>query len=188
MKEIYSCTFFLFIPLLIIAGSTQKGQLHFCGSAENDLYQLVLAENFEVFRYDNPLNAVSNAPSGTAVIIAAGGYPEEITLIPEGVYELASQKNIRLYVEYPRSVPGLEISGKKYHAQLERGVVTSSVFGETLKPMARRPGSLKRPRYPNAPFLVVRVLPYCIPGIRWNINLAPWPILAFREIMRSPSL
>ncbi|WP_430965236.1 hypothetical protein [Spongiimicrobium sp. 2-473A-2-J] len=135
MKKIRQYALCLLTLLLIVTGCAQKKRLHFCGSAENDLYQLLIAEKFNVHRYDTPEAAVANAPKGSGVIIAADAYPEERTVVPHSVYEMAAQKKVRLYMEYPQSVPGLEISGKRHHATLERGVVSSTVFGEALKPM-----------------------------------------------------
>jgi hypothetical protein len=66
----------------------------------------------------------------------ANKYPAKATPIPDHVYEIARKKKLRLYVEYPDHVPGLEIGQEPVRMQLERAVVTSEFFGDRLKPMS----------------------------------------------------
>lgn len=50
------------------------------------------------------------------------------------VFELAAKKHLRLYVEFPASLPGVEL-GKPRGIRWERGVITSGAFGPELTPM-----------------------------------------------------
>jgi len=49
---------------------------------------------------------------------------------------LANKKQLRLYIEYPSALPDLSVPDTALNTHLERGVVTSDLFGSTLKPMS----------------------------------------------------
>ena len=49
-------------------------------------------------------------------------------------FERVKSKNIRLYIEYPNSLPGLK-TGAIQKTEWERGVVTSDAFGKSLEKM-----------------------------------------------------
>ena len=117
-------------------GSTAGGQapLIFVSAPENDLYRIMSESGWNYPRYDDPRKAVDSAPNGSALLILADGYPEKATDVPDDVFKAASGKKLRLYVEFPASVPGVKLGGVQ-STKWERGVITSDVFGDTLKPM-----------------------------------------------------
>jgi hypothetical protein len=130
----------LHVTGLILCVSTsawpQQIPLAFSGSAANDLYMLLQKEDFDLKRYDTPEEAVMHAPKGTAVIIVSDSYPEVTSGISAELYKKIKRKGLKLYIEYPASFPGLEISPQVFQANLERGVVTSDVFGTKLPLMS----------------------------------------------------
>ncbi|MEX2592810.1 MAG: hypothetical protein WD426_08545 [Anditalea sp.] len=134
------CIYFhsIFFLLLLTSAYGQKMVISFCGSNENDLYLLLEKENFELRSYANPGEAIENAPEGTGVIIVSDTYPEVSFTSPitQQMLNMAQRKKLKLYMEYPASFPGLEIIPKPVATRLERGVVTSDVFGDNLKPMS----------------------------------------------------
>ncbi|HFE53746.1 MAG TPA: hypothetical protein ENK07_09885, partial [Bacteroidetes bacterium] len=95
----------------------------FSCSPENDLYQVVQANGIATARYDSPLEAVTAAPEGAAVLILADGYPEQKTPVDSTVYRLWAQRNLRLYVEFPAALPGGK-TGRIHRTRWERAVVT----------------------------------------------------------------
>ncbi|MCE5251440.1 hypothetical protein LLG96_14600 [bacterium] len=101
---------------------------------DNDLYHVVAGRMKETARYDTALDAVRSAPAGSGVLILADGYPDEPTPVGQEVYETAAKKNLRLYVEYPSSLPGIAV-GKPRDTSLERGVVTAGAFGAGVSAM-----------------------------------------------------
>lgn len=109
-------------------------QLIFSCYENNDLYKVLSAGSREYPRYDTPDEAVQKAPNGAGLLILADGYPDKTTNIASESFELAEKKNLRLYIEYPKNLPGIE-AGKPREAVLERGVVTSDVFGNSLSTM-----------------------------------------------------
>ena len=101
-----------------------------CGP-DNDLYSAFDAGGRRVLRFDDAAAAVEGAPPGSAVLILADGYPEKPTAIDPALLERARGKNLRLYVEYPSALPGLEV-GAPRGAEWERLVVASDAFGADL--------------------------------------------------------
>lgn len=116
--------------------SGTKRSLIFCGNATNDLYKVLKVEGFIIKRVDSPSNAIISAPERSAVFIIADGYPERRTEISPKLLELARQKKLRLYIEYPAALPDLHMADTVMEARLERGIVMSDVFGDNLKPMS----------------------------------------------------
>ena len=76
--------------------------LVFASAETNDLYQ-VASESLGIApaRYDTALEAVDAAQQGDGVLILADGYPETTTQVPAEVFDLAAEKNLRLYIEFP---------------------------------------------------------------------------------------
>jgi len=106
----------------------------FCCVEENDLYRVLDAGGMRCPRYDDPAAAVSAAAEGDAVLLLADEYPRRAQTIAPAVFETARSKRLRLYVEYPGSLPGLEV-GQPRGTRWERGVITSKAFGPKLAPM-----------------------------------------------------
>ncbi len=106
----------------------------FCCRPDNDLYQVLGDGGAKYPRYDDPAAAVEAAPAGSGVLILADGYPEKPTVVAPAVFDAAAKKNLRLYVEYPGSLPGVRI-GEPKGDRLLRGVVTADIFGPSLPPM-----------------------------------------------------
>lgn len=119
---------------LSLANASQKSPVFLCCSADNDLYKVLKQNGIAVERFENSQEAVSKVSKGGGVMILADGYPAKVTEIEPSVFVLAKKKKIRLYVEYPSYVPGLEI-GKVFQDRFGRGVVTSKMFGSALEPM-----------------------------------------------------
>jgi hypothetical protein len=108
--------------------------LYFSCRADNDLYRTLLAGGAEYPRYDTPLAAVEAAEPATGVLILADEYPAKPTAVEPALFEAAAKKKLRLYVEFPSSLPDVQI-GEPKEDRLLRGVVTDDIFGESLPPM-----------------------------------------------------
>ena len=119
----------LALALLALAcNPAPRPNLILSAPADNDLHELLT----EFPRYDTPAEAIDAASEGAGVLILAGGYPETRTSIDETLFELAREKNLRLYIEYPEQIPDLTL-GDVRHAEWERGVVTTDAFGPALQ-------------------------------------------------------
>lgn len=115
------------------AAAEAGAPLVFACSPENDLYRAVTAGGTDCPCYTDGFEAVRAAAAGAGVLILADGYPEETTAVDTAVFEEAARKRLRVYIEYPQQLPGLEV-GSPRQVKFERGVVTSKLFGESLPP------------------------------------------------------
>lgn len=111
------------------AESSRKNALTFCCSPKNDLFNALTPQKYQ--RFDSPLAAIEHAKTNSAVLIFADGYPEKLTQLSEAELSLAQEKGLRLFIEFPKSLPGIEIGAMKT-TEWERGVVAASNFGNAL--------------------------------------------------------
>jgi hypothetical protein len=101
---------------------------------ENDLYKVLKASGIKCSRFGTPAEAIQKVSKGGGVLILADAYPGQRQVILPEMYASAEKKDIRLYIEFPDRVPGIE-TGETRHADLERGVITSEIFGAGLPAM-----------------------------------------------------
>jgi hypothetical protein len=134
-----SLTAIPFTPALVKA--SKRGPLHFSCREDNDLYRVARASGISCVRHDSAKEAVTQAARHAAVLVLAEGYPNEATRAEASVFQQAGQKGLRLYLEFPSSLPHISI-GKprmvalgRYHDILERDVVASNSFAPALKKM-----------------------------------------------------
>lgn len=111
------------------------GKLVFCCSRENDLYQTVASSAAAPLRFDELKEALHDASSGDAVLALADTYPIPSLNIDEETLHRAREKGLRLYLEYPLSVPKVDF-GEPRTAEWERLVVSSDFFRHGLPPMS----------------------------------------------------
>jgi len=119
--------------LAVIAGGAEAGAPRLtlrCGG-DNDLFRTLTASGYVCQRVDSNREAVERAVEGGAVLILADGYPAAPTVIEPDVLEAAARKKLRLYLEYPAALPGVELGPPKA-ARWERAVVNSDFFGPSL--------------------------------------------------------
>jgi hypothetical protein len=103
----------------------------FSCAADNDLYSTLLRLGHRIERFDKPIDAVRSAKEGSPVLILARKYPVQPVAISAEVAALARDKNLRLFIEFPESLPGIEV-GATEKIVWERGVVASDTFGPAL--------------------------------------------------------
>ena len=115
-----------------------KLDLVFACRADNDLFRVITADGTSYPRYDAPAKAIQQAPQGAGVLILADGYPKDRTPVEAAMFKEAAAKKLRVYLEYPSMLPGVEL-GKpryvkygRYGSVLERTVVSSELFGQDL--------------------------------------------------------
>lgn len=109
-------------------------KLVFACRAENDLYQVLTATGQTYPRFDSAAQAIAEAPAGCGVLILADDYPEKTTALDDALFEAAARNRLRLYVEYPQSLPKMEVGLPRELAH-GRAVATSEVFGDALPSM-----------------------------------------------------
>ncbi len=119
--------------LIMCAQGAEAAKLNllFSCKASNDLFKVLSDNGYECPRFDSPREAVAQAKAGSAVLILADEYPNAQTELDEAVYASAAQKGVKLYVEYPSMVPGVEL-GEVRTTEWERGVVANDSLGSRL--------------------------------------------------------
>lgn len=111
----------------------EQPRLTFCCSADNDLYRMLNAKQNEKYpRFESVEKAISEAPDESGVLILATHYPEKTTAVDANLFDLAAKKKLRVYLEYPEFLPGVEVNPPR-STQTERAVITSDFFGDDLK-------------------------------------------------------
>lgn len=125
-------TLIVTIVCIFCAMSAGAADLVFSCAADNDLYRVMTTDGTAYPRYDSAVEAVEQAPEGAGILILADGYPASPTNLDDPVYAQAVSKGLRLYVEYPASLPGTTVDAPK-RVDLERAVVATDVFGDTLE-------------------------------------------------------
>ena len=128
MRSLLSLSFIL---LLSFGCSEKRIVMHISCSPSSDLFQvLVKGEYFDIRRHDSPMEAVRHAKSGGGVIILADEYPSNTVGIPNELFEMAHKKKLKIYLEYPSFLPGMDV-GEAVTTKLERAVINSSFFEGT---------------------------------------------------------
>ena len=134
MNQTRQCSFIALLVLLGCLPTAFARPLIFCCTAENALFRVASSNHLELRRFETPEAAVEAAGEGDGVLVLADAYPAKTTLLDVTLFEKAAGKKLRIYVEYPGSLPGLKV-GSSRRTALERVVVVSDVFGASLKKM-----------------------------------------------------
>ena len=100
--------------------------------SDNDLYRVLCDSGLGCSRYDSTAAALSHAADSSGLMVLADGYPESLTPAAGPLYEEAARKHIRLYVEFPASLPDVDVRPVR-GIRWERAVVASDAFGAELR-------------------------------------------------------
>lgn len=105
-----------------VGRSIKRVTLRIAGGAANDLVRGLRQGGASFTQFDSAAEAINDALPGSAVLVLADGYPQQRTRIPADSLSVARQKKLKLYLEYPEAVPGIEF-GAQRGVQWERGIV-----------------------------------------------------------------
>lgn len=114
--------------------SCKQTDIHVYSSEDNDLYQLLLSSGHGVQRFNTIDQALELSSDGGTLVILAKDYPQQKTVLPEGFYQRAKEKNLKVYVEFPDRSPSGS-TGSITDTEKERLVVTSDFLGKELDTM-----------------------------------------------------
>ncbi len=112
------------LQVLESCGTGSRNRISISCSEDNDLFVTLKNNRIPCTRYDDPFEAVAEAKEGSGIMILADGYPEKTTAIDPELLNMADEKELRVYVEYPSWLPGLT-AGQPRNTYLERVVVTT---------------------------------------------------------------
>ncbi len=135
-KRLLYTLFCLPVLALLTSSNYPETTISLCGSSTNDLFQLMKRERIAFKQYTSTSAAIANAAEGSGVIITADGYPDKRLVISVTDLNRAAKKNLRLYIEYPASLPEMNIPDEVFVSKLERVVVTTDIFGKHLQRMS----------------------------------------------------
>ena len=131
--------------------------IHLCCAEGNDLYRVLLAGGVTVERYAEPDAALEAAPEHAGVCLLADGYPARGPRFTAELQALQRRKRLRLFVEYPDLLPGVDL-GDPQPTRRERVVVASSFFAPAVAPrriLALQGCWYRRAAVDRSPHLVV---------------------------------
>ena len=98
--------------------------LTLCCANDNDLFQGLVQGGARPARFDSADEAIEHAEPGSGVLVLADRYPAERTPLRPELLEKVKTKRLRLFIEYPQSLPGIEF-GEPRGIKWERAVVAS---------------------------------------------------------------
>lgn len=130
--------FLALITLSLLAYKQGKGQasLVICSSSDNDVTAVLKANAIPYRLYADPAKAVHAAAIGSGILFLGDDYPLRKVTLPDSIFLLARQKRLRAYIEYPASLPGVNIPDTVIRGKLERAVITADIFSPRLMPMS----------------------------------------------------
>jgi len=118
------------ISLLLVSGACTetKTNIHISCTSSNDITDILQKqENIRLVQHKSAISAVENANTGDAVLIFADEYPAKRVELSEDFFRIIREKKLRVYIEYPSYLPGIELKETEV-AHFERAVATSSFF------------------------------------------------------------
>jgi hypothetical protein len=105
--------------------------LVFACREDNDLYRALAESGERCPLFASLAEAIAHAPAGAGVLALADGYPRPAEAVSEAQLAAARAKGLRLYLEYPRALPGLDL-GEPRPTKWERVIVTGDRLGAEL--------------------------------------------------------
>ncbi len=105
-----------------------QSPVHIATSVENDLLSLFEANQLSYKRHTDAETAIEKAPRGSLVLLMADHYPAKRLSLSDRAFAKARQKKLNIYIEYPASFTGIDLSAKDKHIRLERAIVNTSAI------------------------------------------------------------
>ena len=94
-------------------------------NSDNDLLEILRENQLSYILYDTVEEAVKEIEDGVPLLLLAREYPERGISIDPSMLELIREKDLRVYLEYPESIPDISIQSGHKKIVRERGVVLS---------------------------------------------------------------
>ena len=106
-----------------------SSRLYFSCGKDDDLF--LALKDVSKSRFDTPAAAIRSARKRAAVLLLADSYPVRPVVLDPASAELARSKDLRVFIEFPASLPDMDV-GPVRHTAWERVVVSSDRFGAEL--------------------------------------------------------
>ena len=98
----------ILVVISISIFNTKNDKLIFVCSEDNDLYSNIVNSNGEYPRVASADKALEMAAPGSGILILADNYPDQKVFLPEDFYDKVEKKRLRVYIEFPDSLPGIK--------------------------------------------------------------------------------
>ena len=98
----------------------------------NDLFKVLKNSGFHISRSEDPRKALEISSAGESILILADEYPCNGVIIDNEALEMVRDKSLRVYIEYPKSLPSIKV-GEPREVRWERVVVSSKFFQPSLE-------------------------------------------------------
>jgi hypothetical protein len=105
-----------------------------CCEPGNDLLRVIQQSGSDVEHFPDPAQALDRVSEGGGLAVLAASYPDTPVRLDADFFAKAAAKHVRLFVEFPGFLPGIEV-GPVRKVTTERGVVASGFFGPALPAM-----------------------------------------------------
>lgn len=98
----------------------------------NDLYKILSDQGDRYPRYEDVHAMLEQAPTGAGILLLNDTYPKKGADLSEHAMSLIAEKRLRVFVEFPDSIPGVDF-GEPRQTKYERVIVSSSFFAPELE-------------------------------------------------------
>lgn len=100
------------------------------GAGNNDMVKGLTACKFRFSIYNRADEAIKKATVNSAVLLFAEGYPHNRLALSQASLKIIQEKRLKVYIEFPNEIPGIDFSSKLNAIKLERGIVhtTASIM------------------------------------------------------------
>lgn len=132
MKKLWYKYLTISLWLISVTACSVRNDINLSCSDDNDLYRTLVENRIECTRYDSPEEAIDNSADGSVLLILADNYPYKTTSMDPQLFYKAEAKKLRLYVEYPSFLPGMEM-GQPRGTHWERAVIASDAFAPEIE-------------------------------------------------------
>ncbi|KAL6072095.1 DUF608 domain-containing protein [Balamuthia mandrillaris] len=105
--------------------------LGFVCAPTNDVFALLSSDQsprVAVQRYDTVDEAINNAASNSGLLLLADSYPRFQVNVTSDQLTMAAKKNLRLFIEFPSSLPGLAFSAPQSPSYFRRVIAASNAL------------------------------------------------------------
>jgi len=109
-----------------------KPLIHIVSLPTNDLVKVLHKNGIPHQVHATQSSAIHAANQGDSVLLLAETYPETRTTVDDATWQAATEKKLRMFVEYPAAIPGIPTAAPR-RTHWERAVVTTDAFGEGVQ-------------------------------------------------------
>lgn len=121
--------FLLFSMVLFLGYTHAQGKkstsIVICSNGNNDIIEVLNANNYSYRNLNSQLDAVNAAEIGGGILFVANHYPKQRFVFEKGVKRIIDQKRLKIFVEYPASTTGFNVTRDTMQTQLQRGVINT---------------------------------------------------------------